>query len=114
MSKSDADVIEAVTLRIDRALKANRQHETTLVVLLVALFVTGLTLIVYGAVTGQWLVLAGGGLLKIAILYPLRLLIKLREGNVALQILPQLLRLAKTPEMKALAAKLIERLIEQV
>jgi hypothetical protein len=45
---------------------------------------------------------------------PVQRLIKLREDNVRLQILPQLLRLADTEEAKVLAAKLITRLIEKV
>jgi hypothetical protein len=52
--------------------------------------------------------------LQVVIVLPLRWLIKLREVNVRLQIPPQLLRLADTEEAKVLAAKLINRLIEQV
>ena len=36
------------------------------------------------------------------------------EDNVRLQIIPQLLRMATTAESKALAAKLVNRLIDQV
>ncbi len=45
---------------------------------------------------------------------PIRRLIKLREENMRLQILPQLFRLANSQEAKILAAKLASRLIEQV
>jgi hypothetical protein len=49
-----------------------------------------------------------------AIVFPLRRLISLREQNKALQILPQLMRLADTTEAKALAAELVKKLIEKV
>jgi hypothetical protein len=113
-TQRETDVVRAVTAEIDIALRVNRRHEVVVVILLVSLFAVGLSLIVYGALTHQWLVFASGGLVKIAILYPLRILIRLREANVALRILPQLLQLAGTQQLKALAAKLIVRLIQQV
>lgn len=83
-------------------------------VVLVALFAVGLALIISGAATGRWQLLAPGGIVQMTIAFPVRRLIKLREDNVRLQIIPQLLRLAEKEQGRALAAKLIERLIEQV
>jgi hypothetical protein len=81
---------------------------------LAALFVTGLALLVYGALTQVWQLLVPGGLIQTAIVFPLRKLIALREENKALQILPQLMRLAEDDEAKALAALLVKKLIEMV
>jgi hypothetical protein len=68
----------------------------------------------WGASVSRWELLVPGGILQLTIAYPVRRLIKLREDNVRLQIIPQLLRLAEADEGKALAAKLVSRLIEQV
>ncbi len=112
--KTDAEVVQEVGERIDVAIRQNRGQERIIVVLLVMLFVSGLGLVVWGAATKAWSLLAPGGLLQLAIVFPLRRLIKLREDNMRLQILPQLLRLADSQEAKLLAAKLVNRLIEQV
>ncbi len=82
--------------------------------LLVALFVAGLGLIFHGAVILSWHLLAPGGILQLVIVFPIRRLIKLREDNMRLQILSQLFRLADSQEANVLAAKLVNRLIEQV
>ncbi len=80
---------------------------------LVALFLLGLGLLVFGAFLERWQLLVPGGIVQITIVFPLRHLIKLREENVRLQILPQLMRLADTREAKLLAAKLVKRLTER-
>jgi hypothetical protein len=81
---------------------------------LVVLIVAGLGLVVYGAASRRWELLAPGGLVQLLVFFPVRKLIQLREDNMRLQILPQLMRLAETKEAKALAAKLVQRLIEKV
>jgi len=112
--KADADVVREVTARIDSTIAENRRSERIIVVALLLLFAVGLGLIVYGAIIGRWEFLVPGGILQLTVAYPVRRLIKLREDNVRLQILPQLLRLADEGEGKVLAAKLASRLIDQV
>lgn len=112
--KADADVVREVTARIDTTIAENRRSERVIVVALLLLFAVGLGLIVWGAAIGRWELLVPGGILQLTVAYPVRRLIKLREDNVRLQILPQLLRLAEEGEGKALAAKLASRLIDQV
>ena len=115
MSKADdAQVIREVTERIDAAIAQNRHRERIVIGALLALFAVGLGLLVWGAWTGRKELLVPGGILQLTVAYPVRRLIKLREDNMRLQIIPQLLRLAETKESKALAAKLVARLIEQV
>ena len=112
--KADADVVREVTARIDSTIAENRRSERIIVVALLLLFAVGLGLIVYGAIIGRWEFLVPGGILQLTVAYPVRRLIKLREDNVRLQILPQPLRLADEGEGKVLAAKLASRLIDQV
>ena len=112
--KADADVVREVTARIDTTITENRRSERVIVVSLLLLFSVGLGLIIWGASIGSWELLVPGGILQLTVAFPVRRLIKLREDNVRLQIIPQLLRLAEEGEGKALAAKLVNRLIEQV
>lgn len=115
MTKADdARVIREVTERIDLAISQNRHRERVVIGTLLALFAVGLGLIGWGAWTGRAALLVPGGILQMTVAWPVRRLIKLREDNMRLQIIPQLLRLAETKESKALAAKLVERLIGQV
>lgn len=112
--KSDADVIREVANCIDGAIEKNRRTERIVVVILVALFLAGLGLLVYGAVTQRWQLLIPGSIVQLSIFLPVRKLIQLREDNMRLQILPQLMRLADSDEAKLLAARLVERLIQKV
>jgi hypothetical protein len=112
--KTDAEVVREVTACIDEAIVKNRRTERVVVAILIALFLTGLGLLIYGAVIQRWELLVPGGLAQLIIYFPIRRLIRLREDNMRLQILPQLLRLAETREAKRLAAKLVMRLIKKV
>jgi hypothetical protein len=112
--KDDAAVIREVTAVIDAAIAANRRSERVIVLVLIALFAVGLTLILWGAYLGKWQFLVPGGILQLTIAYPVKRLIKLREDNVRLQIILQMLRLAAPNQAEVLAAQLIERLIKQV
>lgn len=112
--KADVELVREVTAAIEAAIAANRRLEWLVIAGLIALFVVGLALLVYGALTQSWQLLVPGGLIQTAIVFPLRKLIALREENKALQILPQLMRLAEDDEAKALAAQLVKKLIEKV
>jgi hypothetical protein len=112
--KDDAEVVREVTARIDAAIAENMRRERVIIVALLGLFVVGLGLIVGGALIHRWELLAPGGIVQLTVAFPIRRLIKLREDNVRLQIIPQLLRLAEKEQGQVLAAKLIERLIGQV
>ncbi|MBY0460178.1 MAG: hypothetical protein K2V38_22915 [Gemmataceae bacterium] len=103
-----------MTKVIEDAIVSNRRLEWFVIAGLVALFVVGLALLVYGTLAQAWQLLVPGGLIQTAIIFPLRKLIALREENKALQILPQLMRLAESDESKALATLLVKKLIEKV
>jgi hypothetical protein len=110
----DAELIRLVTERINDAIQKNPHTERLYVAGLVLLFLAGLALLIVGAITQRWELLAPGGLVQLAIIFPIRKLIQLRQDDMRLQIIPQLLLLAETRESKALAAKLVKRLIEKV
>jgi hypothetical protein len=112
--KDQSEVVREVTTCIEAAIAKNRRQEWIVTGVLLALFVTGLGLLVYGALTRTWPLLASGGLVQITIVFPILRLIRIREENMRLQILPQLMRLAETAEAQALAARLVQRLIEKV
>jgi hypothetical protein len=112
--KDDAEVIREVTASIEEAIAKNRRHELLVIAALLAMFLVGLGLLVYGAVAPAWQLLVPGGLVQLAIVFPVRKLIRLREENQTLRILPQLMRLATSQEAKRLAAELVRKLIEKV
>ena len=112
--KADVEIVREVTAQIEAAIAANRRQEWIVIGSLIALFVVGLSLLVYGAVIQAWQALVPGGLIQTVVIFPIRKLIALREENKALQILPQLMRLAEDDEAKALAARLVKKLIEKV
>jgi hypothetical protein len=113
-AKSDPEVIREVCDRIDAALRKNHRTELVIIGVLLLLFLSGIGLIIFGAAVQRWEFLVPGGLAELAIVFPIRQLVKLRADNLRLQIIPQLLRLADTPQAKALAFELIQRLIRQV
>jgi hypothetical protein len=110
----DSDVIREVEACIDAAIEKNRHTERIVIGVLVTLFVAGLGLMVYAAIVQRWELLVPGSIVQVIIFFPIRKLIQLREDNMRLRILPQLMRLADTDEAKLLAARLVKRLIEKV
>ena len=112
--KDDAEIVREVAACIELARLKNRKQEWVAVGVLVTLFGVGLGLLIYGAVANHWQLLIPGGLAQVTVVLPLRWLIKLREENRTLMILPQLMRLAETSEAKTLAARLVRRLIKKV
>ena len=79
--KTDAEVISQVTAYIDAAVEKNKRTEHVVMSMLVLLIVVGLGLIVYGAGTRRWELLAPGGLAQVLVFFPLRKLIQLREAR---------------------------------
>jgi hypothetical protein len=112
--KDDAEIVREVTKCILAAIAKNRRQEWVAIGVLVSLFLVGLGLLIYGALAQVWQLVVPGGIIQTTIILPLRWLIKLREENRTLHILPQLMRLAESKEAKTLAAELVRRLILKV
>jgi hypothetical protein len=111
---NEVDVVREVTDTIQAALKRNRRIETTLLGLLGGIGLTGIGFLVTALFTARWELAVSGGIVELAILMPIRELVKLRRENLRLEILPQLIRLADTANRKKLVFDLITRLIEQI
>jgi hypothetical protein len=111
-NQNESNVAVEVGNRIDAAVALNRKHEDSIIILCVLMTLSGLTLLLWGAFKEQWTVIVSGGALQSLVFFPIRKLIKLRENNVILQVVPQLLRLANDVESKRLAASLVQKLIK--
>lgn len=112
--KSDDELVRQVTYQVEVAIAQNRRLEWLLIGLLVAQFAVGLGLLIYGAVVGAWQLLAPGGLMHVALVWPVQKLIRVRSENRTLLILPRLMQLADSAEAQRLAAQLVLKLIEKV
>lgn len=111
---ADADLVREVTQTVENAIRRNGRIETVLIVILVLLTATGIGLMIYGAAIRQGLVALPGSLCQLAVAMPIRSLVKLRQENIRLQILPQLIRMADSQREKKLVMKFVEALIQQI
>lgn len=111
---NDVDVVREVTDTIQRALQRNRRIETTLLALLGGIGVTGIGFLISAVYTGRWELGVSGGIVELAVIMPIRELVKLRRENLRLEVLPQLIRLADNANRKKLVFDLVSRLIEQI
>jgi hypothetical protein len=111
---ADAEIIREVTRSVEQAIRENRRIETALVIILISLSATGLVLLLVGAFREQWAIALPGGLCELSIAMPIRSLVKLRQENIRLAILPQMLRLADTQTEKKLVLKFVGTLISQI
>jgi hypothetical protein len=111
------EAIAAATAAINEALRRNRYWEMGIGLVLLTLFVSGLYLLFSGfSASGpeMWSRLIAGGLIEGTIYWPVRELIRLRRENIALQVIPSLLRLAKSAEGKQLVLKLLYKLLGSI
>lgn len=111
---ADADVVREVTQHVEDAIRENRRIETVLMFMLVTLFIVGVGLMIFGAILRQGLVILPGSICELAIAWPIWSLVKLRQENIRLAILPQLMRMADGKDEKRLTMKFIETLIKQI
>jgi hypothetical protein len=110
----DAEIVQEVTGHVQAAIKRNRRIETVLTVLVAIVAVSGMGLMWFAAANQQWVFALSGSLCEVAIGIPIRSLVKLRQENIRLEILPQLIRLAGTANEKKLVFHFISRLIDQI
>jgi hypothetical protein len=111
VAKREDELIREVMAEMAKAFEVARRRERLETVAILLLFVVGLGLLVFGAVTQAWQLLVPGGLVQASIVVPLQRLVKLRAEQLTLQLLPQLMRLADSQEAKELAARLVKKLI---
>ena len=109
--KSRDTVTREVNDRIDGVVRDNRRLERLIAGVVVAQAAVGLGLVVAGAFLGRWEVAAPGGGLAVLLIWPIKVLISIKDDNNRLRLLPELLRLAEEAESKRLAAEHVERMI---
>lgn len=90
--------LERLYERIDQVLQANRHAETLTLLLSTVLFLSGVALLVAGFAFGEPLITGSGVVVETGIIWPLRRIVKLREQNVQLQVLPGMLDLLPPEE----------------
>ena len=74
--KSDEEVIREVEACIDAAIEKNRHTERIVVGVLLMLFVAGLGLMIYAAISQRWEMLVPGSIVQIILFFPIRKLIQ--------------------------------------
>src|SRR5689334_4471470 len=109
----DADVTQEITRGIQVALDRNRRIETIVIVILAALAFTGIGLVIYGAAVRGWEAVLPGTISELSIVMPIRYLLRIRNENVRLEAMPQMIRLADTPAKRKLAFDTITKMITQ-
>jgi hypothetical protein len=107
----DAEVVRDVAHHVQAAIGRNRRTETSLIVLVFVVAVSGLSLLWAALFRQQWMMAMPGSLCELAVGWPIRELFKLRRENIRLEILPQLMRLADDAGERKLFLKAIERLV---
>ena len=110
----DAEIIREVTSSVEVAIRQNRRIETVLIVMLSAVSASGLGLLAFGLARGDWKLALPGGLCELAVTYPVKALVTLRQENIRLQVLPQMMRLAKTDAERKLVFKFIENIMLRI
>ncbi len=112
---ADADIIREVTVCVEEAIRKNRRIETTLIIILVGVSSAGLLLLIIGAIRQQWAIaLPVPPASWSSIAMPIRSLVKLRQENIRLAVLPQMIRMADTQSGKKLVMKFVETLIGRI
>jgi Flp pilus assembly protein TadB len=92
--------LEGLNQRIDQALRDNGRAEILVWALCTLLFLCGVALFVGGFILGEPIITGSGVVVEIGIIWPLRQIMKLREDNVRLQVLPSMLDILPPEEAK--------------
>jgi len=100
--------------RIDASLRRHAAQEWIIVVVLILLFLSGLVLLIIGLLRRDWTVTVPGGIVEMAIYFPVRQLQQTRNRNISLQVIPLALSMADTEQRKQLVFDFLTRLISQV
>jgi hypothetical protein len=110
----DAEIVREATEAVRVALRRNLRTETVTILILAAMAFVGIGLLVYGVTVRNWQALVPGSISELAIVMPIRYLMRLRQQSVLLETMPHLLRLADTAAKKKLVFDFLTRLITQV
>jgi hypothetical protein len=103
------DNIEIINSRIDSMILAGKKLENIVIAMAIILFVTGLSVLIYGIYSEQSIAIGSGTLMDIMIIWPINRLTKMREKNILLGVMPSL---ATTVNDSVIQAEILKKLIE--
>jgi len=86
--------------RIDGVLRENERSEKLVFVLMTILFSAGLALVVAGYALREPLMLGGGTVAEIGLVFPINKIIAIRTTRIELQTFPSMLSLVDDPSKK--------------
>jgi hypothetical protein len=110
----DAEIVREATETVRGALRRNLRTEMVTIVILAAMAFVGIGLLVYGVIVQNWQALVPGSISELAVVMPVRYLMRLRQQSVLLEAMPHLLRLADSAGKKKLVVDFLTKLITQV
>jgi len=94
------DKEDRLNLRIDGVLKENERSEKLVFVLMTILFSAGLALFVAGYALREPLMLGGGAVAEVGLVFPINKILSLRTTKINLQTFPSMLQLIEDPLRK--------------
>ncbi len=104
------NISKEINNRIDDVLKKNRVHETTICIMAVAIFVLGLTALIYGIIKNEVLVVAPATLINAALYWPIQQIKKIRKENITLAAIPSLIATLPPEDAARELVKLLEKI----
>lgn len=96
--------------RIDEVLKKNRVHEIAIFIMAAAIFILGLTALVYGIIKNETLIVAPATLINAALYWPIQQIRKIRKENITLAAIPSLIATLPPEEAARELVKLLDKI----
>lgn len=96
---------------IEEAITRNLAHEIVIVGILVSVAVVGIFLLLSGASTLRWELLASGSACAVAVGWPVSRLFAMWKFNLALKILPAIIRMSEAKSRQSLVLRFVDQLI---
>jgi hypothetical protein len=102
------DPNQAIYIRIDQVLDANKRSQTLIFSLSVGIFILGIVLVIVGAFLGKPWIVAPSILIEALLYWPINQIIKIRRQNIALAAAPALIATLPPEQAAGEMIKLLE------
>lgn len=99
-----------INSRIDEVLKKNRMHEVAIFLMAAAIFILGLSALVYGVLKNEVLIVAPATLINAALYWPISQIKKMRKENITLAAIPSLISTLPPEEAARELVKLLDKI----
>jgi hypothetical protein len=96
--------------RIDHAIAANKRFETVIILLSIGIFIIGFSAFIYGMLKGNVFVVAPSLIITGLLYWPIRKIEKIRKDNIALSVIPSIIKNLPPEE----AAKELSKLLTKI